>query len=551
MRLTALADALEEQKAKLPPALICHYLFDLYYRTGVFAPNQRMMPRAAIQLCYDGLWSKPEDKDMSKGAIEARNRNLPQLASPASLAFVSHVFVMLALALYMSPDQTPETHQLAATMFAASRSAFMASEQREQPTYSVISALLSQAGWLKFAGSPSLGFTFIAQAIRFAQSMGLHREPTPKWGLGPFESEIRRRIWWVLVVADRGHSLGYGRPYSIFDRHCDVQLPANIDDVDLTADGPINVKPMDVVTDFTFMFCSIAISKVQAEIIDRAFSCKTPTYATILELDALVTRTEHEAVPLGFKNPSITDMVERPWIKDQYTQLQVQIAWLRAMLHRPYLLRPVTQPDHFAGSRAATIMLSQRMLTLMKEIISRMPFHHLSYFGYAFNVFEPSVNLAMAILQDPSQQLDSWVKEGMQMLEQMSRVNKVAGEGLESLKFMREKYLSLSASPATLSFGSGSPQTNSVSPLTGPPSTSSGLAPAAVSDAPTPNTLFNQFFKDYASPVGDSLDFEKLLNVDTSAPWMAQPAEIDEWPMGMPRLEGETDASDYWKMLGL
>lgn len=81
------------------------------------------------------------------------------------------------LALSFTPDAAPETHALASAMYEASRACVMASERREQPTYAVIAALLSQTVWLKVVGCPSFGFTYYAQAIRFAQSMGLHREP--------------------------------------------------------------------------------------------------------------------------------------------------------------------------------------------------------------------------------------------------------------------------------------------------------------------------------------------------------------------------------------
>ena len=188
VRLTKLADALREQKIKLPPAPVCHYLFSAYYDCPVFSQAWRMIPRGAIQLCYDELWENAEDRDISKEAQEARAMNYPLFASSSSLAFLSLVFAMLASgkyfhlanvfkfssslsALSMSPDASSETHQLASAMHEASRSSFMASERREQPTYSVIAALLSQASWYKFAGCPSLGFTYIAQAIRFAQSM--------------------------------------------------------------------------------------------------------------------------------------------------------------------------------------------------------------------------------------------------------------------------------------------------------------------------------------------------------------------------------------------
>ena len=57
-------------------------------------------------------------------------------------------------------------------MRASPSTAFMASERREQPTYAVILTLISHTVWLKIAGCPSLGFTYIAQATRFAQAQG-------------------------------------------------------------------------------------------------------------------------------------------------------------------------------------------------------------------------------------------------------------------------------------------------------------------------------------------------------------------------------------------
>lgn len=114
------------------------------------------------------------------------------------MSWFSQLFVMFACSLSMSPIPSPESHQLAASMYAHSRSALAASEMREQPTYCTIFALLTQGVWVKLAGCPSTGFTWVGQAARFAHTMGLHREPPAKWELGEFEKEIRRRVWWSL-----------------------------------------------------------------------------------------------------------------------------------------------------------------------------------------------------------------------------------------------------------------------------------------------------------------------------------------------------------------
>lgn len=96
-RMTRLVDALAEQKAKLPPPAVCHYLWNFYYSCPLLSGRQRNFPRACIQRAYDALWEKEEDKDMSEDAQAARAKNFPQLASEHSLAFLSLCFVTFAI----------------------------------------------------------------------------------------------------------------------------------------------------------------------------------------------------------------------------------------------------------------------------------------------------------------------------------------------------------------------------------------------------------------------------------------------------------------------
>lgn len=200
----------------------------------------------------------------------------------------------------------------------------------------------------------------------------------------------------------------------------------------------------------------------------------------------------------------------------------------------------------------------------------------------------------MAIIQAPDSPtatiLDQYVCEAIDMLDKMSHVNKVAVEGHESLLFIREKYLTAIEEATTPSTnGSKSASTNGPSPAslsytstsTGPsPRTSNPspkqqpFAPAQpvqqAEAAPTPNTLFNQFFSNLSGPSPTpqssdqamdpaTTDIEKLFNFDPTlyssdpnATWLTQPIDggLECWPLGMPRLEGETDFGDWAKMLG-
>lgn len=44
-------------------------------------------------------------------------------------------------------------------------------------------------------------WTLLGVAVRIGQGLGLHRDGT-SLGLSPFEIEMRRRLWWNIVVLD-------------------------------------------------------------------------------------------------------------------------------------------------------------------------------------------------------------------------------------------------------------------------------------------------------------------------------------------------------------
>lgn len=73
-------------------------------------------------------------------------------------------------------------------------------------------------------------------AIRIAQSMGLHRDGE-RLGLSPFQSEIRRRLWWHFIGRDgcAGELYGLQNTASLYQMS-DIEAPRNVDDADLHPD---------------------------------------------------------------------------------------------------------------------------------------------------------------------------------------------------------------------------------------------------------------------------------------------------------------------------
>lgn len=101
-------------------------------------------------------------------------------------------------------------------------------------------------------------WTLTGLVIRLGQGMGLHRDGT-QFDLTPFETEIRRRLWWTILVLDLRSAEEVGMELTIPDSSFDTQMPLNIDDADISpssVEAPIpHVGKSDVA--ITLVRCEI------------------------------------------------------------------------------------------------------------------------------------------------------------------------------------------------------------------------------------------------------------------------------------------------------
>lgn len=105
----------------------------------------------------------------------------------------------------------------------------------ESPTVTTIQALAIYLSALR-VHNPGRGiWTIVGLVIRAAQSIGLHRDGK-MLGLSPFESEIRRRLWWYIVCRDGRAAEDYGlENMRRMTPGCaaGIDMPLNVHDSDL------------------------------------------------------------------------------------------------------------------------------------------------------------------------------------------------------------------------------------------------------------------------------------------------------------------------------
>ncbi|KAM0244510.1 hypothetical protein ACHAP5_006191 [Fusarium lateritium] len=87
--------------------------------------------------------------------------------------------------------------------------------------------------------------------IRIAHKMGVHRDGETL-GLTPFETEIRRRVWWQIIVIDAMYAVTSGLKPGLVPSGCNTKIPQNVNDTDFSADS-ITIKPREGPTDMAFV----------------------------------------------------------------------------------------------------------------------------------------------------------------------------------------------------------------------------------------------------------------------------------------------------------
>ncbi|WVQ70403.1 uncharacterized protein L199_008630 [Kwoniella botswanensis] len=84
--------------------------------------------------------------------------------------------------------------------------------------------------WGRPNQNPGGNHTAICRAIGAAQVLGLHKDSS-QWRLPRWERSTRKRIWWLIYVADKWNSLTYGRPSNV-PTETTVPLPSSLDNDD-------------------------------------------------------------------------------------------------------------------------------------------------------------------------------------------------------------------------------------------------------------------------------------------------------------------------------
>ena len=194
---------------------------------------------------------------------------------------------------------------------------------------------------LRTASSHGMWY-MIGLAMRTAIDLGLHRKAN-ELNMHPFTVQLRRRLFWTVYYLERVVSMSLGRPFSISDRHIDLELPLDVDDdVD---DPALLALPQSATktTSLTFAIYLIKLRRIDSRIQHKIYRADRPLTSLRPKMDALYLELEQwkDSAFLRFSG-----------LNYDYQMLHYNRAV--RLLIQPFLpLLPITDPYYHICLRAA------------------------------------------------------------------------------------------------------------------------------------------------------------------------------------------------------
>jgi hypothetical protein len=125
------------------------------------------------------------------------------------------------------------------------------------PDISGIQALIIFLLLSRGSENPRYIWMLTGLVIRTAQSLGLHRDGTQFKRLTPFEIQMRRRVWWLVLNLDMATSEDQGIDLLIANDSFDTKIPLNLNDADIGTETQQMPQEREGLTDLsiTRIYC--------------------------------------------------------------------------------------------------------------------------------------------------------------------------------------------------------------------------------------------------------------------------------------------------------
>ena len=148
----------------------------------------------------------------------------------------------------------------AATQQALAQAGFLCSS-----SLTVLQAFVIFISCLRNQDDTGIVSAFTSLAIHIARTLGLHRDGT-NFGLSPYDTEMRRRLWWNLAFLETRTCEDHGTETALSEDSFDTQMPLNVNDDDMYPQMQQFPKPRLGQTEMTICIIKFELIKTFLQI---------------------------------------------------------------------------------------------------------------------------------------------------------------------------------------------------------------------------------------------------------------------------------------------
>ncbi|KPM38866.1 hypothetical protein AK830_g7704 [Neonectria ditissima] len=182
---------------------------------------------------------------------------------------------------------------------------------------------------------------FSGMIVRIAQKMGCHRDGE-SLRLTPFETEMRRRMWWQIILQDAKNALVSGLSHSILPVNWDTKMPQNVNDADLFPESVEPVRPREGPTEMAFCLVIYQIAKcmVHAETM-----CTHPRLELVVIGDDMRDELDPDAAAIMERFRSLVTELENDVreVEERYLDATAGNIHIAALSVRPMLVSKIKE----------------------------------------------------------------------------------------------------------------------------------------------------------------------------------------------------------------
>lgn len=177
-------------------------------------------------------------------------------------------------------------------------------------------------------------WTLTGLLIRLENSLGVHRDGA-QFGLSPFETELRRRLWWQTCTLDVRASEDHGCDPSIIDQSFDTKFPLNINDADISPSTTVTPTEHEGATEMTFDLIRYSVSTTVRRLSyapPGPGECHTKSVTATLEDKEHIIEELHQYIEKKFLRHLDTS-IPLHWVAATVARLIMAKMWL--VVHHP------------------------------------------------------------------------------------------------------------------------------------------------------------------------------------------------------------------------